>query len=69
MFDSKTERYTLLLVILTLSAMGLSLYSNCGSCSNRTSKQLYHVFLSSTIISAFVIVALFAYENKDFITR
>lgn len=64
---AKAEYYVFLIVVLTFSAMGLSLYSQCESCNNSTAKNLYHVFLTSTIVSAVVIVGLFAYDNRRMI--
>lgn len=64
MFEEKAEIFILLAVILILSAMGLAMYTNCGGCNDATSKNLYHMYISTTVISAAAIIGLLAYQFK-----
>lgn len=43
-FTEPAEIFTLLAVVLILSSMGVNLYLNCGSCDNKTSKNLHATY-------------------------
>jgi len=56
------QYYILLVTILTLSAMGLSMYHNCPH-PKKAAHTIQKVFLGATILSAFAIVMLIAMDT------
>lgn len=61
-FQERIEIYTVLVIILALSSMGVSLYLNCGSCDNKQAKNLHAAFAVLVALSVLAIVVKMGYD-------